>query len=96
MDQAGPGMIGSGDSYYICSVLDSVGRVPTTVASYSVADTGSIAAAAAGHASAADPHAAAASWIYAACCDSYWGSTATAFALAWSDYHHIDDSNITA
>ena len=67
-------MIGLGDNCYICSVLDSAGRVPATAASYSVADTGSTATAA-GHASALDPHAAAASQIHAACSDSNWGPT---------------------
>ena len=66
-----------------------------TASSYSVVDTGSIAAVAS-HASAVDPHVAAASWIYAACGDGYWGSTATAFAPAWSDYHHFYDSSFTA
>ena len=68
---------------------------PAAAAGYSAADTGSTAAAA-GHASTADPHAAAASWIYAACSDSYWGSTATAYAPAWSVCHHFHDSSVTA
>ena len=67
---------------------------PAAAASYTSADAGSIAAAC--HASAVDPHAAVAPWIYAACCDCYWGSTVTAFALAWSDYHYLDDSSVTA
>ena len=52
--------------------------------------------AAAGHALAAASHAAAATWVFAACCGSYWGSTATAFTLAWSDYHHFYDSSFIA
>jgi len=51
---------------------------------------------AAGHASAVASHAIAATGVYAACCDSYWGSTAIAFTLAWSACHHFYDSNITA
>jgi hypothetical protein len=50
-------------------------------ASHTSADIGSTTAAA-GHASTTDPHAAAATWVHAACRDSYWGSTATAFAPA--------------
>ena len=94
MDEAGPGTTGSRDSCYICSVPDSAGRVPVTAASYSAADIGSTAAA--GHASATDPHAAAAPWIYAACSDSYWGSTAIAFTPAWSACHHFYDSSFIA
>ena len=52
--------------------------------------------AAVGHASAAAPHAAAVTWIYAACCDSYWGSTATAFTLDRPAYHHFYDSSFIA
>ena len=87
-------MPGSGDSCYICTVPDSVGRVPAAAAGdpaaagYLGADSDSTVAA-------ADPYAAAASWIYAACSDSYWGSTATASALAWSAYHHFHDSSVT-
>ena len=88
-------MPGSGDSCYICSVPDSAGQVPATAASYLAADIGSTAAVA-GHALAADPHAAAATRVYAACCGSYWGSTATAFTPAWSAYHHFYDSSFTA
>ena len=68
---------------------------PPVAASYTSVDVGSTAAAA-GHASAVDPHVAAATWIYAACSDIDWGSTTTAFALAWSDCDHVDDSSITA
>ena len=89
------GTPGSGDRCHFCTILDSAGRVSETAASYSVADAGSTVAVA-GHASAADPHAAAATWIYVACSDIDWGSTTTAFALAWSDCHHVDDSSITA
>ena len=53
-------------------------------------------AAAAGDASAADTHAAAAPWFYAACSDSHWGSTVIAFAPAWSDCHYLNDSSIIA
>ena len=100
MDEAGPGTPGSGDSCYICTVPDSVGRVPAAAtgdpaAVVAAAGLGSIVAAA-GHASAADTHAAAAPWLYAACSDSHWGSTATTSALAWSDCYYFDDSSITA
>jgi len=89
------GTPGSGDRCHFCTILDSAGRVSETAASYSVADAGSTVAVA-DHASAVDPHAAVAPWIYAACCDCYWGSIVTAFALAWSDCHYLDDSSIIA
>ena len=88
-------MPGLGDRCHFCIVLDSVGRVSETVAGYSAANAGSTAAVA-GHASAAAPHAAVAPWIYAACSDSYWGSTATIFTLAWSASHHFYDSSFLA
>ena len=53
-------------------------------------------AAAAGHASAAASHVAAVTWVYAAYCDSYWGSTTIAFTLAWSACHHFYDSSFPA
>ena len=65
------------------------------IAAGNLAATGFIIAAA-GHALAIASHAAAATWVYAACCDSHWGSTATAITPAWSAYHHFYDSSFTA
>ena len=92
MDEAGSGSLGLRDRCYFCTVLVSSGRVPAAATSYAAAAAG-YTAAVAGHASAAASHAAAATWVYAACCDSYWGSTATAFAPAWSACHHFYDSS---
>ena len=53
-------------------------------------------AAAAADASTAVTHVAAAYGIYAACSNSTWGSTVTAFNLACSACHHYDDSSSIA
>ena len=82
MDAAGPGLLGTGDSCPLCTVPGSLGRV--------------LEAAAAADAPAVDPIAAAAYGLHAACCDSTWGPTATAFALASSACYHFDDSSSTA
>ena len=92
MDEAGSGLPGSGDCCHFCTVPDSAGQVPAIAVGYAAANAG----ATAGHAPAAAPHAATATWVYAACCDSYWGSTATAFTPACSAYHHFDDSSSIA
>ena len=80
-------MTGTGDHCQLCTVLGSSGRVPEAAAA---------SPAAAVDASLADTHAAAAHGLYAACSDSTWGPTATAFALACSACHHYDDSSSTA
>ena len=95
MDEVGLGQIGSGDNCYTCTVPDSAGRVPALAACYSTVDPGTTAAVA-GYALAVDTHAAAASRVHAACSDSHWGSTVTAFAPAWSDCHYLNDSSIIA
>ena len=53
-------------------------------------------AAAAADASAVVTHATTAFGIHAACSDSHWGPTATAFAPDWSTYYHYDDSSSIA
>ena len=60
-----------------------------TATGYAAANVGYTATA--GHESAA-----VATWVYAACCDSYWGSTATAFTLDRPAYHHFYDSSFIA
>jgi hypothetical protein len=89
VDATGSSTTGSGDRCKLCTVLGSSRRVPATAADPP-------AAAALADASAAVTHAAAAYGIYAACSNSTWGPTATAFALDCSAYHHYDDSSSTA
>ena len=74
MDAVGPGTTGTGDRCQLRTVPGSLGRVLEAAAASP--------AAAAADASPADTHVAAAYGLYAACSDSTWGPTATAFAPA--------------